>query len=102
MYYCYILYSKDIDQTYTGYTKDLERRVRQHVQREDSTVTTKRADDYKLIWYAAFKDEYLAKEFERYLKSHSGRAFMKKRLIGKLLSISNSSSEDLGEVENEA
>jgi putative endonuclease len=28
-----------------------------------------------LIWYCAFPDKYKALEFEKYLKSHSGRAF---------------------------
>ena len=81
MYYCYILYSKAINQTYTGYTNNLHRRIRQHINKEDNTVTTKRANDYELIWYAGFNNRELAKNFELYLKSHSGRAFTKKRLI---------------------
>src|SRR5215831_9296048 len=35
---------------------------------------------WKLVWYCAFPDKYKALEFEKYLKSHSGRAFAKKRL----------------------
>jgi len=35
---------------------------------------------WELVWYCAFPDKYRALEFEKYLKSHSGRAFAKKRL----------------------
>jgi predicted GIY-YIG superfamily endonuclease len=35
---------------------------------------------WKLVWYCAFPDKMRALEFEKYLKSHSGRAFAKKRL----------------------
>jgi len=34
-----------------------------------------------LVWYCAFGDKFKALEFEKYLKSHSGRAFGKKRLF---------------------
>jgi predicted GIY-YIG superfamily endonuclease len=36
---------------------------------------------WKLVWYCAFTDKLQALEFEKYLKSHSGRAFAKKRLL---------------------
>lgn len=80
MYYCYILYSKKINQTYTGISNDLKRRLKEH--KEEPTRTTKRADDYKLVWYAKFRTRKLAEKFEIYLKTKSGRAFMKKRLVG--------------------
>ena len=35
---------------------------------------------WELVWYCAFPHKYKALEFEKYLKSHSGRAFAKKRL----------------------
>ena len=35
----------------------------------------------ELITHINFKDKYKAFEFERYLKSGSGKAFMNKRLI---------------------
>ncbi|MDU1695132.1 MAG: GIY-YIG nuclease family protein, partial [Bradyrhizobium sp.] len=34
-----------------------------------------------LVWYCAFPDKSNALAFEAYLKSHSGRAFSKKRLV---------------------
>jgi predicted GIY-YIG superfamily endonuclease len=35
----------------------------------------------ELLFYCAFKDKYVAIAFEKYLKSGSGSAFMKKRLV---------------------
>ena len=36
---------------------------------------------WKLNWYCGFPDKQIALDFEKYLKSHSGRAFAKKRLV---------------------
>jgi hypothetical protein len=35
---------------------------------------------WELITYLAFKDKSTAQAFEKYLKSHSGKAFTNKRL----------------------
>jgi hypothetical protein len=35
----------------------------------------------ELIFYCVFKEKYRAFAFEKYLKSASGRAFMKKRFL---------------------
>jgi hypothetical protein len=34
-----------------------------------------------LAWYAAFENEQLARSFEAYLKTASGKAFARKRLL---------------------
>jgi len=80
MYYCYILYSKAINQTYTGITNNIPRRLQEH--KLTPTRTTTRSNDYILVWYCAFKSRILAGNFEKYLKTKSGRAFMKKRFLG--------------------
>ena len=67
------------DQEYTGAASDLKKRLAAHNARE-STHTAKFVP-WELVWYCAFPDKYKALEFEKYLKSHSGRAFAKKRLI---------------------
>jgi len=41
---------------------------------------TKNIRPIKLRCYFAFKDKYIAFKFEKYLKSGSGRAFIKKHL----------------------
>lgn len=78
MFYCYILYSKKLDQTYVGSTNNLKARIKKH--KIIPTRTTVRADDYKLAWYCAFSSRKQAVIFERYLKTGSGRAFMKKHI----------------------
>lgn len=83
MHYVYILYSKKLNQTYVGETAYLDRRIEQH--KTDNTRTTNRSDDYRLVWHAVFSQSAKAKEFERYLKTHSGRIFMRKRLLGDLM-----------------
>jgi predicted GIY-YIG superfamily endonuclease len=78
MYYIYILKCGD-GLTYTGCTKDLKERFGRH--KNGAVPATKLRLPIELIFYCAFKDKYKAFEFEKYLKSGSGRAFMQKRFI---------------------
>jgi putative endonuclease len=80
MWYVYVVRSDSCpEQEYTGATTDLKRRMADHNSGK-SPHTTKFAP-WTLIWYCAFPDKYKAMAFEKYLKSHSGRAFAKKRLL---------------------
>jgi len=36
---------------------------------------------WKLVWYGAFETEKEARDFERYLKTGSGKSFAYKRLV---------------------
>jgi putative endonuclease len=79
MWYVYIIRSVNFpDQEYTGATADLKRRIPDH--NAGKSTHTAKFKPWKLIWYCAFPDKYKALAFEKYLKSHSGRAFAKKRL----------------------
>jgi len=78
MYFVYILHLEN-GQHYTGFTKDLNRRLEKHKQH--SVPTTSRIRPNELIFFAAFKNEKKAIAFEKYLKSSSGHAFRNKRLI---------------------
>ena len=79
MWYVYILRSETHpNQDYTGATSDLKSRFGDH--NAGKSPHTSKFRPWKLIWYAAFPDKIRALEFEKYLKSHSGRAFAKKRL----------------------
>jgi putative endonuclease len=79
MHYVYMLKSINFsDQTYTGLTRDLNRRLQAHNAGE-SKHTAKYAP-WRLITYLAFEEKRKAEEFEHYLKSGSGRAFARKRL----------------------
>jgi putative endonuclease len=79
VWYVYIIRSIAVpDQEYTGATADLKRRIVDH--NSGKPDHTSKFLPWKLIWYCAFPDKFKALEFEKYLKSHSGRAFAAKRL----------------------
>jgi predicted GIY-YIG superfamily endonuclease len=80
VYYTYILRSKTHpEQTYVGSTQDLKRRLSEH--NSAKSPHTSKYVPWDLSVYVAFPAKRLAEEFERYLKSGSGRAFAKKRLL---------------------
>jgi putative endonuclease len=80
MWYVYIIRSVTFpEQEYTGATADLKRRIADHNAGRSSH--TAKFKPWRLVWYCAFAHKLQALEFERYLKSHSGRAFAKKRLL---------------------
>jgi putative endonuclease len=77
--YVYILQSeKNHDRYYSGLTDDLRHRLRRHNAGE--VVHTSKFRPWRIKTAIAFTDRIRAAEFERYLKSASGRAFAKKRL----------------------
>ena len=79
MWYVYIIRSvTDPEQEYTGATANLKQRLSDHNMGK-STHTAKFVP-WELVWYCAFGSKHGALAFEKYLKSHSGRAFAKKRL----------------------
>ena len=79
MWHVYIIRSINFpDQEYTGATADLKRRIAEH--NAGRSTHTSKFMPWELVWYCAFPDKHRALAFENYLKSHSGRAFAKKRL----------------------
>lgn len=74
MYYIYSLKCKD--GYYVGCTDNLEDRLDRH-QKGNVPATASRLP-IKLEFYFATEDKYKAFEFEKYLKSGSGRAFTDK------------------------
>jgi predicted GIY-YIG superfamily endonuclease len=68
----------DPDETYVGFTGDLKKRFAAH--NAGKSVHTKKFRPWHLEAYVAFANESTAREFERYLKSASGKAFARKRL----------------------
>lgn len=78
MWYVYVIRSiGSPDQEYTGATANLS--LADH-NTGKSSHTAKFAP-WTLTWYCAFPDKGRALAFEEYLKSHSGRAFARKRLL---------------------
>lgn len=79
MYYVYILQSLKDQSYYTGLTIDVEARLKKHNSGAVEYTSTKRP--WKLAWYCCFEDKKKALYFEKYLKSGSGFALAKKRLV---------------------
>jgi predicted GIY-YIG superfamily endonuclease len=77
MFYVYIL--KCCDGPYTGCTDNLKERFERHVK--GYVPATKNRRPLSLQNYIAFENKYKAFEFEKYLKSGSGRAFIQKHFI---------------------
>lgn len=78
-YYAYILQSEnDPKRFYTGFTDDLQTRLKIHNQ--GKCKHTSKYIPWKIKTAIAFTDKDQAMEFEKYLKTSSGRAFAKRRL----------------------
>jgi predicted GIY-YIG superfamily endonuclease len=79
MYYAYILKSEVAEEFYYGSTANLKTRLQAH--NAGQNISTKKYRPWGLVWYAAFVDRVTAEAFEKYLKTASGKAFLRKRLI---------------------
>jgi putative endonuclease len=79
MFYTYILRNSRTNRYYIGYSNDLKNRLKEHLT--GKSQCTKSDLNYELEWYCAFKTEKQAVAFEKYLKTGSGIAFMKKRFF---------------------
>ena len=78
MYYVYILQSMaDQSRFYVGYTANLKRRLSEH--NNGNSIHTNKYRPWSLRTYIGFDNEKRAANFETYLKTASGRAFMSKR-----------------------
>lgn len=76
MWTVYILKCCD-NSYYVGCTEDLENRVKRHNMGSVHYTSTRLP--FEMVHQSVFFDKYKAYEFEKYLKSGSGRAFAKKR-----------------------
>lgn len=78
MYYVYILNCAN-NKPYTGCTENLKERLERH--QKGYVPATRPLLPVKLVSYFAFNDKYIAFNFEKYLKSGSGRAFLTKHVF---------------------
>ncbi|MBP6856293.1 MAG: GIY-YIG nuclease family protein [Candidatus Pacebacteria bacterium] len=79
MYYSYIIQSKKDNTFYYGHTDDLKKRLSEHNSGYSKYTSSKLP--YVIVWYGAFVEKQKAIDFEKYLKSSSGHAFSRKRLL---------------------
>jgi len=78
MYYVYILLCSD-GKHYAGLTKNINARYQNHIA--GLSFSTKYRLPVTLVWVGIFANKDKAAAFEQYLKSGSGNAFFKKRLV---------------------
>ena len=78
MFYTYILKSKKDGLHYTGFTKNLKLRFEQH--NKGQVESTKHRQPLELIYYEACLNQEDATRREKYLKTHYGKMYLKKRL----------------------
>ena len=79
-YYVYLIRSINYPQTiYVGYSTNVKERLKTH--NFGGSIHTKKDKPWELVTCILFRDIDKAKQFEKYLKSQSGRAFIKKRLL---------------------
>ena len=78
MYFVYVLKCNN-STFYVGCTNNLENRLERH--KKGQVESTKKRLPVKIIIYIAFQNKYLAFNFEKYLKTGSGRAFLKKHFL---------------------
>lgn len=70
-FYVYILYNKDKNYIYIGYTENLRQRLNEH--NGGYSKSTKSYLPLELIHYEAYKSKNDAKRREKYLKTNKGR-----------------------------
>ena len=79
-YYIYVLRSLKDGKNYTGYTKNLKLRFKEH--QKGRVASTKNRLPLKLIYFEACLNQQDATHREKYLKTHYGKMFLKNRLKG--------------------
>jgi len=78
-FYVYILQSKiHTERYYTGFAVNLEKRHKDHNSGKEPH--TSKYKPWRIKTAIAFTDRQKALDFEKYLKTKSGRAFARKRL----------------------
>lgn len=77
MYFVYVLYSKLEKHFYIGFTKNLKKRLNQHLHKE--VYSTKNILP-KLIYFEGYINQDDALGREKFLKGGSGHKYLKKQL----------------------
>ena len=78
MYHVYILESIKYNKLYTGFSDDLESRLKKH--NSGSVRSTKAYKPYKIIYTECHQDKTSARKRELFLKSGQGRKWIKENI----------------------
>lgn len=80
MHYVYVLRSvEEKSRLYFSSTTDLQNRLKAH--NAGQSPHTNKYRPWEVVWYASFISTTKAGDFEKYLKTASGKAFLRKRLL---------------------
>jgi putative endonuclease len=79
MFYVYCLESLTNGRWYIGYTKDLKRRLKEHISKSGGSFT-KSNGPWKLIFYEAHINKKDARDMELFYKSGYGREVLQGKL----------------------
>ena len=77
-FYVYVLQSEKDNQWYTGYSDNLQRRLKEH--KSGQCYATKNRRPLKLIYFEGCLSEDDAIAREKYLKSGMGKRFLRNRM----------------------
>ena len=80
MYKVYVLENQNDKSWYIGQTTNLENRLRQHNLGYGCKTTKDKVGAWKLIYAEAYSNKQDALGREKFLKSGSGRAYLKKQM----------------------
>jgi putative endonuclease len=83
VFYVYLLYSEKDHNFYTGFTSDLKRRIKEHLNGEE--LSTKFRKPLQLVYYEAYLLKPDAESREKYLKTSMGRRVIRKQLANYLM-----------------
>lgn len=75
----YLIQSEKDKSVYSGNTDNFPDRFGRH--NKGQVISTKSRTPWKHVCHIVFEDNQTAYDFERYLKTGSGRAFLKKHFI---------------------
>jgi putative endonuclease len=64
---------------YVGQSENLNARLQTH--NEGSVIATKNGRPWHIEWFCGFREKKRAIQFEKYLKSGSGRSFRDRHLV---------------------
>ncbi len=90
MFWIYILENQNDKSWYIGYTSNLQRRLKEHQNGYGCQTTSRGAKQrgealrWELIYCGGYRDKRDAEGRERFLKSGSGRKFLKKQMTNYL------------------
>ena len=79
MFYLYLLENKSDKSWYIGSTSNLKRRIKDH-QSGSGSRTTRLKRDWRLIYFEGYLNKLDALGREKFLKSGSGRNYLKRQL----------------------